>query len=103
MGLVRSIRVVFISILVLTLATFLSQAGRTASPQPERDTSGAFMPSQASPALVAEYHGSIPNSSRPEKWNLHSSGGIREQVPEKYAARYQRWKEEFLATETGRQ
>jgi hypothetical protein len=31
------------------------------------------------------------------------SGGIREQVPQKYAARYQHWKQEFLATETGRQ
>jgi hypothetical protein len=56
------------------------------------------------PPLVAEYHGVIANSGRPAK-NLHfdNAGGIREQVPAKYAARYQHWKQEFLATETGRQ
>src|SRR4051812_31028827 len=28
--------------------------------------------------------------------------GIREEIPEKYRVRYQAWKNEFLATETGR-
>ena len=31
-----------------------------------------------------------------------TSGGIREEIPDKYEARYQRWKNEFLATATGR-
>jgi hypothetical protein len=31
-----------------------------------------------------------------------TSGGIREEIPAKYGARYQRWKNEFLATATGR-
>jgi hypothetical protein len=62
------------------------------------------MTTQSLPPLVAEYHGLIANSNTPaDKRDLNSSGGIREQVPEKYAARYQQWKEEFLATETGRQ
>lgn len=30
------------------------------------------------------------------------SGGIREEIPQKYLRRYQDWKNEFLATETGR-
>ena len=30
------------------------------------------------------------------------SGGIREEVPDKYKARYAGWKKEFLSTETGR-
>src|SRR5215472_9480604 len=30
-------------------------------------------------------------------------GGIKEVVPAKYQVRYQRWKEEFLSTETGRE
>src|SRR5262252_9514139 len=30
-------------------------------------------------------------------------GGIREVVPGKYQIRYQRWKDEFLSTETGRE
>ena len=32
-----------------------------------------------------------------------SAGGIREEIPAKYAERYQAWKNEFLATESGRQ
>ena len=32
-----------------------------------------------------------------------NSGGIREEIPAKYAARYQAWKNEFLATESGRE
>jgi len=31
-----------------------------------------------------------------------SSGGVKEEIPEKYLKRYQDWKSEFLATETGR-
>lgn len=31
-----------------------------------------------------------------------AGGGIREDVPGKYRARYERWKNEFLSTETGR-
>lgn len=36
------------------------------------------------------------------KTTARDSGGIREQVPDKYLARYAQWKTEFLATETGR-
>ncbi|MDX6383006.1 MAG: hypothetical protein QOK48_579 [Blastocatellia bacterium] len=104
MGQVRSIRLAFTSIVLLTLASFLSQAGSTASPGSASDSAGGVMTSQSVPPLIAEYHGLIANSnSSADQRNLNSSGGIREQVPEKYAARYQQWKEEFLATETGRQ
>ena len=34
--------------------------------------------------------------------DAESSGGIREEIPDRYKARYQRWKTEFLSTETGR-
>jgi hypothetical protein len=104
MGQVRSIRLAFTSIVLLTLASFFSQPGRTASPGSASDSPGGVMTSQSLPPLIAEYHGLIANSNSPaDKRSLNSSGGIREQVPEKYAARYQHWKEEFLATETGRQ
>ena len=32
-----------------------------------------------------------------------NGGGIREEIPAKYLERYQAWKNEFLATESGRQ
>jgi len=32
-----------------------------------------------------------------------SGGGVKEEIPEKYLKRYQDWKNEFLATETGHQ
>lgn len=101
---VRSIRVFFISILLLTLASFLPQAGWTASPATASGTNDAGMTSQVLPLLVGEYHGPMAAATRTaDERSLNSSGGIREQVPDKYASRYQHWKEEFLATETGRQ
>jgi hypothetical protein len=104
MGQVRWLRVVFIFILLASLASLVSPAGWTAYYQPERVNARAVITPQSLPPLVAEYHGFIANSATPVE-NLHpsNSGGIREQVPAKYAARYQHWKQEFLTTETGRQ
>ena len=50
---------------------------------------------------IDNYHfsiDSIPETSRPDD----NSGGIREDIPAKYLERYQAWKNEFLATESGR-
>jgi YD repeat-containing protein len=103
MGQVRWIRVAFISISLASLAFPFSPAGRTAY-QPERGTAGVAITSESVPPLIAEYHGAFPNSAKPAaKLSPSDSGGIREQVPAKYAARYQHWKQEFLATETGRE
>lgn len=98
---VRWLRVAFTSIALATLAFQFAPAGRTAE-QPE--TTGAVLTSDSLPALITEYHGVIANSAKPAANLLPGdSGGIREQVPPKYAARYLHWKQEFLATETGRQ
>jgi hypothetical protein len=103
MGQVRWIRFAFISISLASLAFPFSPAGRTAY-QPERETAREVITSERLPTLIAEYHGAIENSAPPAaKLPPGDSGGIREQVPAKYAARYQHWKQEFLATETGRQ
>jgi hypothetical protein len=101
---VRWIRVAFVAILLASLAFLFSPAGQTAHHQQKRETAHVVSASQFLPPLVAEYHGVIANSVKPPA-NFHpgDSGGIREQVPEKYAARYEHWKEEFLATEVGRQ
>src|ERR1700687_5750984 len=103
MGQGRWLNVAFISILLISLAFPFSSAARTAY-QTERETASVVITQQSLPPLVAEYHGVSANSaSPPETLHLSHSGGIREQVPEKYAARYQHWKQEFLATDTGRQ
>jgi hypothetical protein len=103
MGRVRWIRFAFIWILA-SLAFPFSPTGRTAYHQPELEPARMVYSSQSLPPLVADYHGFNANSAQPAE-NLHSpnSGGIREQVPAKYTARYQHWKQEFLSTETGRQ
>jgi len=51
------------------------------------------------PSLVSDYHG-----SETETFVTPSSdeGGIKEVIPAKYAARYQAWKKDFLATQAGR-
>ena len=41
-------------------------------------------------------------TSNPSCHLSSSSGHIQEQIPEKYRGKYQRWKKEFLITETGR-
>ncbi|MDX6499270.1 MAG: hypothetical protein QOG23_2530 [Blastocatellia bacterium] len=103
MGQVRWKCTAFIAILLASLASVFSPAGRTAY-QPVRESASVITASESLPSLIAEYHGDIANSPKPAvKLPLSDSGGIREQVPEKYAARYQHWKQEFLSTETGRQ
>ena len=104
MGHVTWKRIAVSSILLASLTLLFSPAGRTAHNEPNRETALGIMASQSIPPLVAEYHGFIETSAKSAE-DLHSgnSGGIREEVPEKYSARYQRWKQEFLTTETGRQ
>ena len=49
--------------------------------------------------LIASYHGGEPLAvSRRDD----QTGGIREDIPEKYRSRYDQWKQEFLSTEAGR-
>jgi YD repeat-containing protein len=104
MGQVRWIRVGFILASLAVLASTFSSAGLTANHKPDRGNSLLVGTSQASPALVAEYHGVMAYSANPAaNFRPSNSGGIREQVPKKYIARYQHWKQEFLTTVTGRQ
>lgn len=98
MGQVRWLRVALISILLASLALILSPAVQTAYRQPER----VVTTSQSLPSLIAKYHGFILNSANLAEGHTTNSGSIREQIPQKYAARYQLWKQEFLSTETGR-
>jgi YD repeat-containing protein len=97
-------RVGLILVSLGVFASTFSTAGLTAFHQPNPETMGSAGTVQPLPGLVSEYHGLLANSAKPAA-NLYptTSAGIHEQVPKKYAARYQHWKQEFLATETGRQ
>lgn len=109
MSQMRSSRFVFISILLTALLFLFAPAGRTAyqpgtSGERSRPTAHAILMSESVPPLVAEYHGlSATTDKVVGKLPANDQGGIRENVPERYLARYQQWKKEFLATETGRQ
>jgi hypothetical protein len=64
-------------------------------------------------ASVAKWHGSLKTTNYHSEIYAHaehapsatdkvSGGGIKEDIPGKYRARYQQWKNEFLSTELGR-
>ena len=91
----RSSRIVII-VALLTLVSFsFSVAGRTAPKAGPPNPNSLLYPS-----LVAAYHGAEPLS---EPLEVSDQGGsIKEEIPEKYAARYTEWKKEFLSTEAGR-
>src|SRR4026207_120199 len=51
-----------------------------------------------------DYHFDIDSITLSETSGADDNGGgIREDIPAKYAERYQAWKTEFLSTESGRQ
>lgn len=101
-------RLAFISVLLVSLSFLCSPTGRTAynsatfAPM-ERETAANIAPIESFPSLIAAYHGvPPPTDARVRRSPANDKGGIQEQIPEKYMARYQQWKSEFLATETGR-
>lgn len=102
-------RFAFIFILLTSLSFLFSPSGRTAHPTRipggrGTEAARAILLSETSPSLVAEYHGTTPTVDKSaEKSAAADQGGIREEIPEKYMARYQQWKKEFLSTETARQ
>jgi YD repeat-containing protein len=83
---------VLLTILVgLSLAPF--STGHT-SPKPVEPPIDYF-----DEALITSYHG-VETTEPAGREDL--TGGIKEEIPAKYVARYQQWKEEFLSTEAGR-
>jgi YD repeat-containing protein len=85
-----------ISFALFALLCFCLTAGSHAARQPIEFNQTALL----YPELVAAYHGAEPAGLTRRADDQKT--GIREEIPEKYASRYQQWKEEFLATEAGR-
>lgn len=79
----KTSRIVAIAFLLASLSFLLSAVGSTAPKS----------------VLTNSYHGVIEEIATGP---IDESGGIKEEVPAKYAARYQDWKREFLSTPAGR-
>jgi hypothetical protein len=95
----RAFRRAFVFALLASLSLFWTSPGRTAY-QPDTSGPGELLV----PALVADYHfAESAESAFAESSNDDKTGGIKEDIPVKYAARYSAWKKEFLSTESGRQ
>src|SRR6476620_8218334 len=95
----RASRRAFVIALLASLSLFWTSPGRTAY-QPDSLGPGELI----MPALVADYHfAESAESAFAESSNDDKTGGIKEEIPSKYAARYAGWKKEFLSTESGRQ
>jgi len=55
---------------------------------------------KSDPSLISSYHRTETNTYSVTRSN---DGGIKENIPAKYAGRYSAWKEAFLSTEVGRE
>lgn len=108
MSLSRTSRLAFTSVSITLLAFLCTPAGKTAL-QPKAtagrvsDVAKAIVSPESRPELVAAYHGAAPTVEKPSPRSAPDDTGIREEIPDKFLARYQQWKKEFLATEVGRQ
>lgn len=108
----KSLRTVSYFVLLASLSCLLSPPARLAAHRPGGPPSAVqslsipqslSRPYLSSAALIEEYHGhanevALAAGRSPDD----QKGGIREDIPDKYKARYQEWKKEFLATEMGR-
>jgi YD repeat-containing protein len=105
MCLLSSLRLAFISVVLISLPFSFSSTGTTTNQPAMEQRSGANLRQPNAPlSLVAACHGGPATTDQPSgKTAANDQGGIREEIPQKYLPRYQQWKKEFLATETGRQ
>ncbi len=90
----RSARVA-ISLLLLAMLAACLTARSLAARQSEPESQGCCYPSR-----IAAYHGLEPSTG--QRRSADQAGGIREDIPQKYATRYEAWKREFLLTEAGK-
>lgn len=106
MSLSRVSRLALASVSIILLAFVCAPTGNTAL-QPKTtavsEIGRTILTLEPEPALVAAYHGAPAAVDKSSPRSVSDQPGIHEQIPEKYLARYQEWKREFLATETGRQ
>jgi hypothetical protein len=90
----RSSHVAVTVVLLASLSFAVSPVGRTAHEPNRLNASEPLYPSP-----IAAYHGA--EAFETSSLDDHS-GGIKEEIPSKYTARYGQWKTEFLSTEAGR-
>ena len=86
----------------LAITTFAVRSADSAGPRHHIGRATHSLMATAAAELIADYHGSAL-SNESGRTRANEQPGIHENIPARYQARYQQWKREFLATETGRQ
>jgi hypothetical protein len=95
----RTSRLVVVVALLASLSFVFTSPGRTAH------RTETFRPTELLvPPLVAEYH-LVETAEPPLEASSadDNGGGIKEEIPARYAPRYDAWKKEFLSTASGRE
>src|SRR6185436_11204209 len=87
----------------LAVTTFAMPSANSAGPRHHSGRVYRSLMATAASELLAEYHGSTLTDKTVARARANEQPGIHESIPTRYLARYQNWKREFLATETGRQ
>ena len=90
----RSLRIAVILAFLTTVSFSFSVVGGSTPKSGLRELNNLSYP-----PLVAAYHGVEPIGET--RSASDQGGGIKEEIPPKYAARYAEWKKEFLSTEAG--
>jgi YD repeat-containing protein len=87
----------------LTLARFGNEFAAASSAPSGIASATASLSADSRLSLMSEYHGAnFTNEAASIGSVKDQSTGIKENIPGKYQARYEKWKKEFLATDTGR-
>src|SRR5688572_21538848 len=87
---------------LVVIALFVSLSFVLASPSHTMRPGESYSPALLAASSVTDYHFPLDSTSEVTD-DSGDAGGIREEIPAKYVERYQDWKREFLATESGRQ
>src|SRR6267143_1699076 len=90
----RSLRIAVILAFLTTVSFSFSVVGGSTPKNGLRELNNLSYP-----PLVAAYHGVAPIGET--RSASDRGGGIKEEIPPKYAARYAEWKKEFLSTVAG--
>ncbi|HEY0320542.1 MAG TPA: hypothetical protein VGC66_06170 [Pyrinomonadaceae bacterium] len=103
----RIFRIPSFFLLLALLLCFFSSVPHYAQQQAALrvDTGSLLQDMQSPPGLFPTAAGVIDSAavlSAEPATSADQAGGIKEEIPDKYRARYEAWKREFLSTETGR-
>lgn len=89
--------------LSLVISSGLQQQSEARSNDPDSSSLLKANRFYDSPSSISSYHGGEPADSVAKKPSAGSRGGIKEEISAKHKAQYQKWKQQFLSTEIGKE